>query len=64
MTNLEKIALVIGGIEAIGMFMLGAAFKKAVDEHCKEKYDCQNSEEYLVKCENGEIKFKSLFKIF
>ena len=58
MTNLEKIALVIGGIEAIGMLMIGKALKKAVDEHCKEKYDCKNSEEYLLKVEYGEIKFE------
>lgn len=37
-----------------------ASEKKALDEQCKEKYGCQNSEEFLKKCENGEIKFKKM----
>ena len=54
MTKLEKIALVIDGIEAIGMLMLGLGLYKFLDYAVMREEGC-SFREYAKKVKNGEI---------
>ena len=58
MTTMEKIALVISGIEFVGAVIISRAAMKEANKMASEKFGCKNVWEFLERVDNGEIKFE------